>query len=56
MAPIPGARRRAHLEENAAAAVIELAEHEARDLDAACPVGAAAGLRYMETNLRLLGW
>lgn len=46
--PIPGTKRRAYLEENAAAAEIELS-HELLDrLNQAAPVGAASGDRYNE--------
>jgi aryl-alcohol dehydrogenase-like predicted oxidoreductase len=44
--PIPGTKRVAYLEENAAAADVELTEDELRRLDEAAPVGAAAGDRY----------
>ena len=44
--PIPGTKRRIYLESNAAAADITLSEDEVAALDAAFPVGAAAGARY----------
>ena len=44
--PIPGTKRRSYLEQNAAAAQIELTDDEREGLDAAFPVGAAAGDRY----------
>jgi aryl-alcohol dehydrogenase-like predicted oxidoreductase len=44
--PIPGTKRRSYLEENAAAAEIELSEEDMRRLDQAAPAGAAAGERY----------
>jgi aryl-alcohol dehydrogenase-like predicted oxidoreductase len=44
--PIPGTKRVAYLEENAAAADVELTEDELRRLDEAAPIGAAAGDRY----------
>jgi aryl-alcohol dehydrogenase-like predicted oxidoreductase len=44
--PIPGTKRRSYLEENVAAAEIELSEEDMRRLDEAAPVGAAAGERY----------
>ena len=44
--PIPGTKRRTYLESNAAAADITLSEDEVAALDAAFPVGAAAGARY----------
>jgi aryl-alcohol dehydrogenase-like predicted oxidoreductase len=48
--PIPGTTRVAHLEENAAAADIELTEDDLRRLDEAAPVGAAAGERYPDMS------
>jgi aryl-alcohol dehydrogenase-like predicted oxidoreductase len=44
--PIPGTKRRARLEENAAAADVSLTPDEVAALQDAVPVGAAAGLRY----------
>jgi len=44
--PIPGTKRRSYLEENVAAAEIELNEEDLRRLDEAAPVGAAVGERY----------
>jgi aryl-alcohol dehydrogenase-like predicted oxidoreductase len=46
--PIPGTKRRSYLEENAAAAAIELTEDELVALDEAVPPGAAAGDRYAD--------
>ncbi len=46
--PIPGTKRLAYLEENAAAAEIELSEEDLRGLDAAFPLGATAGDRYTD--------
>jgi aryl-alcohol dehydrogenase-like predicted oxidoreductase len=46
IAPISGTKRRSYLEENAAAAEIELSEEDMRRLDQAAPVDAAAGERY----------
>jgi aryl-alcohol dehydrogenase-like predicted oxidoreductase len=48
--PIPGTTRVAHLEENAAAADIQLTDDELRRLDQAAPVGAAAGDRYPDMS------
>jgi aryl-alcohol dehydrogenase-like predicted oxidoreductase len=48
IAPIPGTKRRVRLEENAAAAEIELSEDDLARLDEAAPVGAAAGPRYAD--------
>ncbi|MEI7606976.1 MAG: aldo/keto reductase, partial [Rhodospirillaceae bacterium] len=44
--PIPGTKRRRWLEENAAAADIQLSADELTSLNTIAPVGAAAGLRY----------
>jgi aryl-alcohol dehydrogenase-like predicted oxidoreductase len=48
--PIPGTKRVAYLEENAAAADIDLTEEDLRRLDEAAPVGAAAGDRYPDMS------
>jgi aryl-alcohol dehydrogenase-like predicted oxidoreductase len=44
--PIPGTKRRSYLESNAAAADIQLADEERRELDAVFAPGAVAGERY----------
>jgi len=44
--PIPGTRGVKHLEDNAAAADLDLTADEVAALDAACPPGAARGERY----------
>ncbi len=44
--PIPGMKRRTHLDENVTAADIELTPDELARLDTAFPPGAAAGERY----------
>ncbi|MCX6020504.1 MAG: aldo/keto reductase [Chloroflexi bacterium] len=49
--PIPGTKRRRYLEENAAAATITLTPDDLARLDAAAPVGAAAGGRMNERGL-----
>jgi aryl-alcohol dehydrogenase-like predicted oxidoreductase len=48
--PIPGTKRVAYLEENAAAADIELTEDDLRALDEAAPQGATAGDRYPDMS------
>jgi aryl-alcohol dehydrogenase-like predicted oxidoreductase len=53
--PIPGTKRRTFLEQNAAAAAIELDAAEMAALDRAFPPGAAAGLRYPEFQLKAMG-
>ena len=49
--PIPGTSRRDHLEENLAAAEIELGEDNLARLEAAAPRGATAGERYADMSL-----
>jgi aryl-alcohol dehydrogenase-like predicted oxidoreductase len=44
--PIPGTKRRTYLEENVAAASIELTAEELSQLDDVAPLGAASGDRY----------
>lgn len=53
--PIPGMKRRSHLEENAAAVDLVLAADELALLDTAFPVGAAAGERYTPEVARWAG-
>jgi aryl-alcohol dehydrogenase-like predicted oxidoreductase len=48
--PIPGTKRVAYVEENAAAADVELTEEDLRRLDEAAPVGAAQGDRYPDMS------
>ena len=52
--PIPGTKRRPHLEDNIAALDVELTEEEVGELDGAFPPGAAAGTRYPEPAMRFL--
>jgi len=49
---IPGTKRRAYLEENVAAADIELTDDDLVALDDAAPVGVAAGARYPDAGLK----
>jgi aryl-alcohol dehydrogenase-like predicted oxidoreductase len=51
---IPGSRRIERLEENAAAAEIELTENDLHRLEVIAPVGAAAGMRYPEGGMRVV--
>ncbi|MFK0295790.1 aldo/keto reductase [Streptomyces sp. NPDC090442] len=53
--PIPGTKRRAYLEENAAAADLVLSPEQADRLRAAVPDGAVAGGRYPDAALARLG-
>ena len=50
--PIPGTTKISRLEENAAAADIELSEADMAHLDEAAPLGAGAGERYAESGMR----
>lgn len=49
---IPGTKRRTYLEENVAAADVELTVEDLADLDAAVPVGVVAGERYPEAGMK----
>jgi aryl-alcohol dehydrogenase-like predicted oxidoreductase len=49
---IPGTKRRTYLEENVAAADIELTADDLAALEEAAPVGVAAGERYPEAGLK----
>jgi aryl-alcohol dehydrogenase-like predicted oxidoreductase len=51
VAPIPGTRRVKYLDENAAAADIELSDQQLRELDELFPPGAAAGERYAPAGM-----
>ncbi len=48
--PIPGTKRVAYLEENAAAADVRLTDEDLRRLDDAAPAGAAVGDRYADMS------
>jgi aryl-alcohol dehydrogenase-like predicted oxidoreductase len=48
--PIPGTKRVAYLEENAAAADVRLSDDDLRRLDEAAPAGATAGDRYPDMS------
>src|ERR671927_59603 len=48
--PIPGTKRVAYLEENAAATDVRLTDDDLRRLDEAAPVGATAGDRYPDMS------
>ena len=53
--PIPGTKRRAYLEQNLAAAALQLSAGELAQLSAAFPPGVTAGTRYPEKQLKALG-
>jgi aryl-alcohol dehydrogenase-like predicted oxidoreductase len=48
--PIPGTKRRTYVEENSAAADVELTADELERLEQAFPAGAAAGDRYPDMS------
>lgn len=52
--PIPGTKRRAYLDENVAAATLELAPDEVRELSRLFAPGAASGERYNTDMMRLV--
>jgi len=52
--PIPGTKRRKYLEENAAAADLQLSAQELSGLDKVFPPGAASGTRYPEHMMDLV--
>jgi aryl-alcohol dehydrogenase-like predicted oxidoreductase len=53
--PIPGARRIAHLEENMAAADLDLSQGEIAAIEEAVPESAVIGDRYAQAELSLVG-
>jgi aryl-alcohol dehydrogenase-like predicted oxidoreductase len=53
--PIPGTRQRRYLEENVRALEVELTEADLEEIDGVAPQGAAAGERYNEASMRLIG-
>lgn len=53
--PIPGTKRRKYLEQNLAAAELQLSSAELAQLSAAFPPGVTAGTRYPEKQLKALG-
>ena len=50
--PIPGTKRQSYLEQNVAAAAVELTPADLAHLDAVMPVGAAAGARYTPEGMK----
>ena len=52
--PIPGTKRRSHLEQNAAAVEITFSAEELRRIEEVVPRGAASGLRYAEEMMTLV--
>src|SRR5215213_3070091 len=53
--PIPGTKRRARVEENAAASDVELDEQTLTELDETFPPGVASGQRYAELGMKTVG-
>ncbi|WP_026424499.1 aldo/keto reductase [Actinokineospora inagensis] len=53
--PIPGTKRRGYLEENVAAATIELSDSDIAAIEAAAPADAFAGDRYAAGMMRAVG-
>ena len=53
--PIPGTKRRRYLEENAAAATLDLSDADLASIEAAAPPEAVAGPRYPADAMRLIG-
>ncbi|MDO7886768.1 aldo/keto reductase [Hymenobacter cheonanensis] len=55
LAPIPGTKRVKYLEENVGALDVQLSADERRHLDELLPLGAAAGTRYPEAMMGMVG-
>ena len=55
LVPIPGTKRVKYLEENVGALDVQLTPDELRHLDELLPLGAAAGTRYPEAMMRMVG-
>lgn len=53
--PIPGTKQRKYLEENVAATEIELTGEDLKQIAEVAPVGVAAGPRYPEHMMQLIG-
>jgi len=53
--PIPGTKRRRYLEENASALKVKLTAEELRRIDEVAPRGVAAGNRYPDHMMQLVG-
>jgi aryl-alcohol dehydrogenase-like predicted oxidoreductase len=53
--PIPGTKRRRYLEENAGALDVTLTREDLARIDRIIPPGAAAGTRYHEAGMKMLG-
>ncbi len=55
MVPIPGTKRLPYLEENLAAVEVTLSPDDLARLDEIAPPGAAAGDRYPERGMKMVG-
>jgi len=53
--PIPGTKRRRYLEENAGALDVRLTDEDLARIDRIIPPGAAAGTRYPEPGMKMVG-
>ncbi|QUD87180.1 aldo/keto reductase [Phenylobacterium montanum] len=53
--PIPGARKIAHLEDNAASAAVKLTGEDLKAINEAAPASAFAGARYTEQMMSMVG-
>jgi aryl-alcohol dehydrogenase-like predicted oxidoreductase len=53
--PIPGTKRRSYLEENVTALDLRLTQEDLERIDNIAPPGVAAGSRYPEAGMRLVG-
>jgi aryl-alcohol dehydrogenase-like predicted oxidoreductase len=53
--PIPGTKRRKYLEENIAAAGLQLSTEDIADIEKVVPIDAVAGERYPEAGMQLIG-
>ena len=53
--PIPGTKRRRYLEENVRALDVRLTKDDLAWIDSIIPPGSAAGTRYHEAGMKMLG-
>jgi aryl-alcohol dehydrogenase-like predicted oxidoreductase len=54
--PIPGSKRRGHLEENVKALDVDLSTADREKLESVFQIGATAGLRYPEKQMKLMSF
>ncbi|HEY4595074.1 MAG TPA: aldo/keto reductase, partial [Thermoanaerobaculia bacterium] len=55
LVPIPGTKRRQYLEENVGALDVTLTAEDLRRIDEVAPKGVAAGMRYPEAIMAMVG-